>query len=253
MEWSISIELLALLFFVAIIAGVIDTLAGGGGLIVLPTLLLTQMPILTALATNKLQGSSGTLTASLTLLRQQAIRWSQIRSAFYASLLGSAIGTLVVHLIDTDILEWCIPAILILIAGYFLVSKNAGQKTQTAKISQRRYLFGVVPAIGCYDGVLGPGTGSFFSFANVALMGKTMTQATVEAKFLNFASNISSLIIFIASGHIAWLVGGVMIVGQVIGASIGSRLILSKGQTLIRPLLIITCVLMCGYFLFNKL
>lgn len=253
MELTLSLELLSLLFVVAIVAGIIDTLAGGGGLIVLPTLLVAQVPVLNALATNKLQGSFGTLTASINLWRKKAITWSEIKIAFYASLVGSAIGTIGVHFIDASLLEWCIPVVLILIACYFFVAKNAGKEESTPIISQRRYHYGVVPAIGGYDGVLGPGTGSFFSFANVALMGKTITQATVHAKFLNFASNIASLIIFIASGKIIWLIGGVMIAGQIIGALIGSRLILSKGQMIIRPLIIITCLSMCAYFLFNKL
>jgi len=252
-ELTVSIDILSVLFVVAIIAGIIDTLAGGGGLIVLPTLLIVQLPVLNALATNKLQGTFGTLTASITLWRKKAIRWTDIRTAFYASLVGSAVGTTVVHFIDASLLEWCIPVVLIIIACYFFIASNAGQKETDAMMSKRHYHYGIVPTIGAYDGVLGPGTGSFFSFANVAFMGKTLTQATVHAKFLNFASNIASLIIFIASGNIVWLIGAVMIVGQVIGALIGSRLILSKGQIVIRPLIIVTCLAMCIYFLMNKL
>jgi uncharacterized protein len=253
MELIISIDILVLLFCVALIAGIIDTLAGGGGLIVLPILLLLQIPPLQALATNKLQGSFGTLTASLTLWNKKAISWPSIKSAFIASLVGSAIGTTAVHFIDTTYLEWLIPLVLITTAIYFISLKASTSEYKPAKISHQHYTFGVVPAIGFYDGFLGPGTGSFFSGANVALMGQAIIQATANAKCLNFASNIASLTLFIVSGKILWLVGGVMIAGQIVGASIGSRLILSKGNTIIRPLIVMTSMAMCAYFIWNKI
>jgi uncharacterized membrane protein YfcA len=253
MELALSYDVLALLFAVAIITGIIDTLAGGGGLIVLPTLLILQIPPLQALATNKLQGSFGTLTASLTLLHKKAVRWKSIRIAFVASLIGSAIGTIAVHFIDTSLLEWLIPIVLISIAGYFLMAKNQPHTKNKTPTSQRRYLLGIVPSIGFYDGFLGPGTGSFFTVAHVALMKKTIVEATVNAKLLNFASNIASLLLFIASGQVLWVIGGVMIVGQIIGASIGSRLILAKGAIIIRPLIVVTCLSMCAYFIWDKI
>ncbi|MFT5116682.1 MAG: putative membrane protein YfcA [Kiritimatiellia bacterium] len=253
MELTLSYDIIALLFFVALIAGVIDTLAGGGGLIVLPTLLILQIPPLQALATNKLQGSFGTFTASLTLLHKKALHWKSIRIAFVASLIGSAIGTIAVHFIDTSLLEWLIPIVLISIAGYFLMAKNNPHTKNKTPTSQRRYLLGIVPCIGFYDGFLGPGTGSFFTVAHVVLMKQTIIEATVNAKLLNFSSNIASLLLFIASGQVLWIIGGVMIAGQIIGASIGSRLILAKGAIIIRPLIVITCLSMCTYFIWNKI
>lgn len=252
MEFITGYDIALLLFFVAMLAGIIDTLAGGGGLLVLPTLLILQIPPLHALATNKLQGSFGTLTASLTVWHKKAIQWHDIKWAFLASLIGAGVGTLAVHFINTHYLEWLIPVVLASIALYFLLSKNVGTQSSPEKISQRRYLTTVVPTIGFYDGFLGPGTGSFFSAANVALMGRTIISATANAKCLNFASNIASLIVFIASGKVLWLVGGLMIVGQIVGASIGSRLLLSKGHFIIRPLIVITCFAMCSYFIWNK-
>lgn len=253
MEFSLTYEIVLILFFVAMIAGIIDTIAGGGGLLVLPTFLLLNIPPLAALATNKLQACAGTLTASLTLRHKRAVRWHSVRPAFLASAIGSILGTALVLVINTDWLEWFIPAVLVGIAIYFMCSSNTRTESHPPKISRQTYLYGIVPGIGFYDGVLGPGTGSFFSFANNALMGQPIVEATARAKFLNFASNITSLVVFIWSGQILWLVGAVMIIGQIIGASIGSRLMLSKGNQIIRPLTIMMCLCMCGYFLWNKL
>lgn len=252
MDISLSYELLALLFFVALIAGIIDSLAGGGGLIVLPVLLLAQIPPIHALATNKLQGACGTLTASLMLWHKKAVSWKAIRWGFLASLIGSTLGTITVLFIDVTLLEWLIPVVLISTAAYFLLSKPPTDSVSNAKLSEKSFTLGVIPSIGFYDGLLGPGTGSFFSAAHVAFLGNTIVQATARSKWLNFASNIASLLIFIVSGQVLWVIGGVMIAGQIIGASIGSRLILSKGAVIIRPLIVITCLMMCTYFIVNK-
>ncbi|MGH1487369.1 MAG: TSUP family transporter [Cellvibrionaceae bacterium] len=245
MDFSLSAEVLALLFFVAIAAGFIDTLAGGGGLITIPVFLILQIPPLEALATNKLQASFGSFTASITMLRKRVIRWSKVRAAFFASLIGSSVGTVLVHFVEAELLIQLIPAILIAVALYFALVKQVGAVEKDAIISEKKYHLGVVPAIGFYDGFFGPGTGSFFTFANVALMGRTIINATANAKCLNFASNIASLVVFIASGHILWLVGAVMIIGQIIGARLGSHAVLNHGQTLIRPFIVIICLLMC--------
>jgi uncharacterized membrane protein YfcA len=250
MDFALGIEIFAILFFVAIVAGFIDTLAGGGGLVTIPVFLILQIPPLEALATNKLQASFGSFTASITMLRKRVIRWSKVRLAFFASLLGSIVGTVAVHFVQAELLVQLIPVILIAVALYFGLIKHVGKVEKKAVISEKQYHLGVVPAVGFYDGFFGPGTGSFFTFANVALMGRTIINATANAKCLNFASNIASLVVFIASGHILWLVGAVMIIGQIIGARLGSYAVLNHGQTLIRPFIVTVCVLMCIKLLF---
>ncbi len=253
MEIVFSWELLLLLFVVAIFAGFIDTLAGGGGLIALPALLIAQVPPLQALATNKLQGSFGTLTSSLVMLSKKIVTWQGIWLAFLASLVGSGLGTIFVHFINTDTLVLLIPLVLISVALYFAFAKQVGSVEKPPRVSQKIYLFGIVPGIGFYDGFFGPGTGSIFTLANVSLMGKTLISATANAKCLNFASNIASLFVFICSGHISWIIGGVMILGQIIGARIGSHVVLNHGQKWIRPLIIVMCILMCIKLLIDNL
>jgi uncharacterized membrane protein YfcA len=252
MDVVLSGDVVAFLFIVAILAGFIDSIAGGGGLLTLPALLLVQVPPLSALATNKLQSSFGTLTSSLTMLYKKAVAWPSIRWAFLASLLGSALGTILVHFVDAALLTLLIPVVLIAVALYFGLIKQAGQLEKQSLLTPKQYLYGVVPTIGFYDGFFGPGTGSLFTFANVALMGRTLISATANAKCLNFASNSAALLVFISSGHIAWLLGVVMIGGQVIGAVIGSHVVLSHGQRLIRPLIITVCLLMCAKLLWER-
>jgi uncharacterized membrane protein YfcA len=253
MELAFSLEVLSILFVVALVAGFIDTLAGGGGLLTVPAFLILQIPPLEALATNKLQAVFGSFTASVNMLARKVISWKSVRKAFIASLIGSAIGTVLVHFIDADILMVLIPIVLIVIAIYFGMSHEAGKDDKPQKISEKKYTLGVVPGIGFYDGVFGPGTGSLFTFANVALMGRNIITATANAKCLNFASNIASLIIFIFGGHIVWIVGGAMIIGQMIGATLGSHMVVNHGQKMIRPLIVIMCLLMCAKLLYDQL
>ncbi len=252
MELSISWELLAALFAAAAIAGFLDALAGGGGLITLPVLLLAQVPPLQALATNKLQGSFGSLTASLMVTRRGLVRISEVRALFLASLIGSGLGACAVQFVDASTLDIVIPLVLSLIALYFLLVPNAGVLDSSPRLGAGPYGATVVPGIGFYDGMFGPGAGSFFSLAGVALRGQNLVTATAHAKLLNFASNIAALAVFVVGGKVLWTVGAVMVVGQVIGAWAGSHAMVRGGARLIRPLIVTVCFVMLGRYLWQK-
>lgn len=243
METLFGPEVLVALFFVAMIAGFIDTLAGGGGLIVFPALLLAQVPPLAAIATNKLQASFGSLTSSYRMLRSGLVTWGQVKGLFLASLIGSAIGTVVVQWIDAKALDIIIPIVLISVALYYLFAPTA-KPDAPPKISETAYRNSVAPGIGFYDGFFGPGTGSLFAFSRNVLRGEHLIQATAKAKLMNFASNVVSLVIFAFSGHIVWVLGLVMIGGQMIGAWAGSHLIIGGKTGWIRPLIVIMCLAM---------
>jgi len=116
-----SIEILALLFFVAVIAGLIDTLAGGGGLITLPALMMSGVPPLLALGTNKLQGSIGTATASIMMFKHKKVHWREVKILMLIAFLGSLLGTLIVQIIDTNALKLAIPIALTFILLYFIL------------------------------------------------------------------------------------------------------------------------------------
>jgi len=251
-DFSLAPELLAALFVAAAAAGFLDALAGGGGLITLPVLLLAQVPPLHALATNKLQGSFGALTASLMVTRRGLVRLSEVRVLFVASLIGSGFGAYAVQFVQASTLDIVIPLVLSIIALYFLLVPNAGALDRLPRIGPGPYRSAVVPGIGFYDGMFGPGAGSFFSLAGVALRGQNLVTATAHAKLLNFASNIAALVVFIAGGKVLWAVGAVMIAGQVAGAWAGSHAMVRGGAKLIRPLIVTVCFVMLGRYLWQK-
>ncbi|MFV0439131.1 MAG: TSUP family transporter [Desulfopila sp.] len=246
-----SVEILTFLLLIAIVAGCIDTLAGGGGLIVLPALILAGIPPHSALATNKLQGSMGTATATLILLRQRRVEIEQVRPLMLWAFCGSAMGTVAVQFLDTRLLSFVIPVVLAAIAIYFLLAPQPHQGGEPA-ISTGKFQSLVVPAIGWYDGMFGPGTGSFFALAGVSLQGQGLIEATAIAKTLNFATNIASLIIFLLAGKIVWLVGLLMMIGQMLGAWAGSQALFVINPRYLRFLVVIMGVgMLCRYLFFR--
>ncbi|OWW22268.1 TSUP family transporter [Noviherbaspirillum denitrificans] len=252
MDFVLSPEILAMLFGAAAIAGFVDAIAGGGGLITIPVLLLAQVPPVHALATNKLQASSGSLTASMMVIRRGLVKVPEVRTLFIASLIGSAVGTLAVQFVNAKTLDVLIPFVLVGIALYFLLAPNAGAIDNKPRLTSSTYRGVVVPGIGFYDGMFGPGTGSFFSLAGVALRGQNLITATANAKVLNFASNIASLTVFILGGKVVWVAGGAMMCGQVLGAWGGSHAMVRGGTKLIRPMIVTVCVVMLGRYLWQK-
>lgn len=249
---GMGLETFGGLFAAATVAGFVDTVAGGGGLITLPVLLLAQLPPVHALATNKLQGSFGTFTASYAMLRRRLVRWAEVRWPFAAALAGAAAGTFAVQHVHAGALDVIIPVVLVGIGLYFLLAPGAGDVERRPRLGAGAYRNGVVPAIGFYDGFFGPGTGSFFSLAGVSLRGQSLVTATANAKLLNFASNAASLAVFVVGGKVVWMAGAVMIVGQVIGAWLGSHAVVRGGARLIRPLIVVMCTAMVLRYAWQK-
>ena len=210
--------ILLILFFIAILAGFLDTLAGGGGLITMPALMISGVPPLAALGTNKLQGSVGTAMSTFMMLKHRRIKWHDIKKLMLFSFVGSALGAITIQFIDTTTLSFAIPFVLLFIAIYFIISPPPRHIETKPRMPKKIYQASVVPLIGCYDGMFGPGTGSFFSLAGVSLRGHSLVNATAFAKALNFSSNIASLIVFLFAGQVVLLFGIVMILGQAIGA-----------------------------------
>ena len=235
----LSIDVLITLFFVAVFAGFVDTLVGGGGLITVPSLILAGVPPIMALGTNKLQGCMGTCTSSLMMIRKRKIQWQTVKWMALYAFAGAALGTLTLQVIPSATLSFIIPLILLVIAGYFLFAANIHVNNRPARLNHKVYQRTFIPVIGFYDGFFGPGTGSFFSLAGVALRGQDLLQATAIAKALNFATNIASLLIFIAAGSILWSAGLVMMVGQIIGAWLGAHSLFRVPVELLRVLIVL--------------
>jgi uncharacterized membrane protein YfcA len=244
MEFTLGYEILAMLFAVAFVAGFIDTLAGGGGLLVLPMLLSVGLPPAQALATNKLQSVGGSFSSSLYFVRRRVVNLAEQKWVIFFTFVGASIGVCLVQFLQADFLSQMLPVLVIAVGLYFLFSPNIGEKDSVQRISILAFGMTAGASVGFYDGFFGPGAGSFFALAYVTLLGLNLPKATAHAKVLNFTSNLAALLFFIIGGKVVWSIGLVMLVGQFLGARIGANLVLSKGQKLIRPMLICVSTVM---------
>lgn len=249
---TIAIETLFGLGLTALIAGAIDTLAGGGGLITLPALMLAGLPPALALGTNKLQGVAGTATATWVLWRNQTLEFRSVWRWAMAAFLGSAIGTMMVQRLDASLLSIVIPIVLVIIATYFILIPTHKLLGGRSRLSNRLYQMLIIPGIGFYDGMFGPGTGSFFALVGVALKGQSLVQATAIAKCLNCATNLAALLVFLLAGKVVWWMGGTMIVGQLIGASFAARYLPKINPRLLKSLVVVICLAMLGRYINNQ-
>jgi len=233
---------LPLLLLIGVIAGFVDAIAGGGGLVSLPALLWAGLPPVEALATNKLQGTAGTFTATLNYIRHGLIKPRQLLLAVICTALGAAAGAMVVQQFSNTLLSHIVPWLLICFALYFLFSPRLDGHQHPQRINVLPFSVVIGFSIGFYDGFFGPGAGSFFTLGFVLLLGYSLPQAIGGTKLLNFTSNLVALLVFLLSGKIVWVVGLAMGVGQMIGAYTGSHLAVRHGAPLIRPLLVVVSV-----------
>ena len=231
------------LFAIALVAGTIDAMAGGGGLLTLPALLPTGIAPLSALATNKAQAIFSSFGATLHFARKGRIDFRALRRPALMSCLGAAAGAASVSVLDPGMLKVLVPFLLIGICVWLAFNPRAVEAAHP-RISHAAAGMTLVPLVGFYDGFLGPGTGTFFALGLVALAGLKLDEATIEAKLFNFMSNLGALVFFLFAGRIVWLYAAVMAVGMMAGGQIGARLVLRHGVKLIRPLLIATSLAM---------
>ena len=253
MDFILTLDWGILLFFIAVLAGFVDSIAGGGGLITVPALMAVGLSPAQALATNKLQSTGGSFSASVYFVRRGLVNLKVMRFAIFMTFVGSALGTILVQMIDASVLKQIIPFLLLGIAAYFILSPSA-RKTETSSARMSLIAFACTAGLGVgfYDGFFGPGTGSFFAIAFVSLLGYSLTMATAHTKVLNCTSNAASLLFFILGGQVVWAVGGIMLVGQFIGARLGSRMVVKRGQQIIRPMIVIISLLMTGKLMWDE-
>lgn len=230
----------ALLILAAFCAGFVDSIAGGGGLIAVPALLLAGASPIETLATNKLQGTFGAATATFAYARAGHVRLRDQAGMAAVAAVAGGLGALVAHLIPAQVLRVIMPVVLVAVAAFFALKPGLSDSDRVERVKPAVFALTAVPLIAAYDGFFGPGTGSFFMIGFVMLAGFGVLKATAHTKLLNFASNIGSLAVFIPSGATWWAVGFAMAAAQVLGASIGSRLAMRVGARLIKPLLVVT-------------
>ncbi len=232
-------ETLVLLFVAAVTAGFVDAIAGGGGLVTLPALLWAGLPPVAALATNKLQGFSGSLASTLTFGRAGHLQVRRFAPAVAAAATCGLAGALSIRAIDPRVTHAIVPVLLVAASLYFLFSPRVTDHESPPRMSMTWFALGPVAAIGFYDGFFGPGAGSFYALALVGLLGLGLRQATAHAKLVNVASNGAAFLGFLLGGEIVWTAGLTMVAGQVLGSWLGSRAAITWGSRLIRPLLVI--------------
>ncbi len=244
MIFELSLHLVAVLVLAAFVAGMVDSIAGGGGLITVPALLLAGLSPVQVLATNKLQGAFGSGAAALTYARAGHVALARQLPMAAVSAAAGAGGALVAHLVPAEVLRMLMPLVLIAVAAFFALRRGLSDLDRTERLRPALFAVTLVPLIAAYDGFFGPGTGSFFMMGFVLLAGFGVLKATAHTKLLNFASNLGALAVFAPSGAILWATGLAMALAQVLGAALGARLAMRVGVRLIRPLLVLTSAAM---------
>jgi len=217
---ALAMDTLGWLLLAAFVAGFIDAMAGGGGLLTLPALLAAGIPPVPAIATNKLQGCFGTGGAFLAYWRRGLIDLRPFALAAGVAFAGSAAGAVAVQHAGPTFVAGIVPVLLVAMAAYFLFAPAMGEADRHARLG-RFALLVPIAAVGFYDGFFGPGTGSFFTVALVALGGLGLVRAIAHAKLLNFATNLSALGAMVAGGQVLWSVGLPMAAASVLGNQAG--------------------------------
>jgi uncharacterized membrane protein YfcA len=237
-----------LLACAAFVAGLVDAVVGGGGLIQIPAIfavLPREVPA-TLLGTNKLAAMCGTTVAAAKYARRVNVAWSTAAPAAVAAFALSFIGAWTVTRVPGDFVRSLLPLILVAVAVYTFKKKDFGSTHAPlhSGSKERMLALGVGAAIGFYDGFFGPGTGSFLIFLFVRFFGFDFLGASAAAKIVNVACNVSALIWFGYSGHLLWQLAALMAVCQILGSLVGTRLALKHGSGFVRKLFLVVVSLL---------
>jgi uncharacterized membrane protein YfcA len=230
------------------LAGFVDSIAGGGGIVQLPALLigLPNSPAAEVLGTNKLSAVFGTTTAAALYRKQIKPDPKVLIGMAIPAFLGSAVGALLASRIPTSSMRPMILVLLIVVAIYTWLKPDLGKLENLRHVPKQRIQIGAIAGavIGFYDGIFGPGTGSFLMLILVATLGYAFITASAIAKVVNVATNVGALIVFGINGAVIWQIGIIMGFANITGAIIGSRLAIRGGSTLVRKVfLLVTIVL----------
>ena len=215
---DIGFDMIAALAAVSFLAGFVDSIAGGGGLLTVPALLLAGLDPAQAIATNKVQGSVAAASATYTFGRKGLIEWQKAWGFTLVAFLSSIAGALCVQFLPRSVLEVLIPLLLIAIAFYFALSRKMKDEDAHARMTALAFGLTAPVAIGFYDGIFGPGAGSFYMLAFVTLLGYGVVKATAHTKLVNLASNFGSLLLYSATGAVVWPIGLVMAGASLLGS-----------------------------------
>jgi uncharacterized protein len=242
---------IAMLFFSGLIAGTMDTIAGGGGLITIPVLFSFQWSPLEVFGTNKFQSTFGSFSATYHFWKAGKLRKRLLPGVLFTAA-GALSGALVVGIVPALWLKKAIPFLLFAIAIVLFLAKGFGSKPTKQRMSASLFMAVFGLSIGFYDGFFGPGTGTFWAMAFVWALGKDLKEATASTKLMNFTSNIVPLAFFLFRGAVHFVPGIAMAAGQFIGGWIGTRLVLKRGAKFIRPVLILMALILAAKLLYDN-
>jgi len=226
------------------LAGYIDSIAGGGGMVQVPVLLLSGMSPLHVLASNKIASLVGVLMATIKYAISKKISWKVVSIAIIPCLLASYIGSILVMYVSDDVIKWAI-ILAIPVALVFLFKKSKKIVEEKTEVNSKNIILATAP-IGFYDGLLGPGTGTYMTISMKKFLHLDYLVSTASTKPLNFATNVGSAIAFIFAGKVLWGVAIVLGLANVAGSYVGSHYAIRGGEEFIKKVLIFVLIFMLG-------
>jgi len=255
MNFEINLANILFLCFAGFAAAAVDSIAGGGGLISLPSILASGVPPHFALGTNKFASSFGAFTSAFTFTRSGKVFVPLMKYTVPCTLIGSVLGVLTALKIDQRFLQIIILVLVFATAVYTIVKKDFGSEDKFEGLTRRNILQGCIFAfgLGFYDGFFGPGTGSFLIFLFISIYGFDFTIAAGNSKVLNFVSNITSLLMFALNGKIYYMVGVPMALAMIAGARVGSRIAIKNGAKVIKPIFVTIALILTVKLLYGSI
>lgn len=240
MDFEITIANVVFLCIAGFAAATVDAIAGGGGLISLPSILAAGVPPHFALGTNKFASSFGAFTSAYTFTRLGKVFVPLMKFTIPCTLVGSVAGVITALKIDQGFLKVIILVLVFATAIYTIVKKDFGNEDKFTGLTRKNIIQGCIFAfsLGFYDGFFGPGTGSFLIFLFIKIYGYDFTIAAGNSKVLNFVSNITSLVMFAINGKIYYMVGIPMALAMIAGARLGSKIAIKNGAKVIKPIFV---------------
>jgi uncharacterized membrane protein YfcA len=255
MDLSVALMIL----FAGLFSGFVDAIAGGGGLIMIPALMLGGLPVHAAIATNKLCGTTGCFTSSLKFARAKLVDWRACAAMGVPAVFGAVLGSRLISMLSRD---WAEPIVIVLLIAVTLwvlfkpkLGGDAGDATASQGVSVARMVqSGALGALfGFHDGFFGPGTGTFIVFALLALWSMNFVRGTGSAKVINLMTNLAAVTSFLWVGAVDLPKGLIASAGVVVGAYAGASLAATKGARLIKPLFVVVTAIIVGKLLVGYL
>ncbi len=237
-ELSVDPTTLLVLALVAFVAGFIDAIAGGGGLLTTPALLTAGLPPHLVLGTNKLSSTFGSATAGFTFYRRKLFDPRQWTLALAATAVGALIGAVVAHYLPAELLNQMLPVIVFGCGVYLLFGGTPKAPLDSTAPIKRKWQLPQGLGLGFYDGVAGPGTGAFWTVSTLLIYPIDLVRASGVARSMNFVSNAAALVIFAINGSVDWAIGLAMGLALMVGAFLGARTAIQGGAKFIRPVFI---------------